>query len=127
MDINEFEKEWTALGVEICHAIFKNPRTQELKTNLSKNGFLTLDEKSEFINISDKTKYEIIYSRYGQEGSESYLKFSEAWKQWFQEKGVSSSKERGQRNSVDHILFGSTPDPVEFLNKFEEEVLKLNC
>ena len=124
MDINDFEKEWTELGVEICHAIYKNPRVKELKTSLQKNGFLTLEEKSDFINISDKIKYEIIYAKYGPEGSEGYKKFSEAWKDWFQLKGVGSSKERGQRNSVDHILFGSTPDPAEFLTNFEDEVLK---
>ena len=59
MNINDFEKEWTALGVEICHAIYKNPRVKELSAGLKKNGFLTLEEKSDFINISDKTKYEI--------------------------------------------------------------------
>jgi hypothetical protein len=123
MDISEFEKEWTALGVEICHAIYKDPRVLELSKSLKKNGFLTLEEKSDFINISDKTKYDIIYAKYGAENSEGYRKFSEAWKKWFQEKGVSSAKDRGQRNSVDHILFGSTPDPVEFLTSFEDEVL----
>jgi hypothetical protein len=123
MDINDFEKEWMALGVVICHSIYKNPRIVELYDSLKKNGFLTLEEKSDFINISDKTKYEIIYAKYGAEGSEGYKKFSDAWQKWFQEKGVSSSQNRGQRNSVDHILFGSTPDPVEFLTNFESEVL----
>ena|SRR5579864_3701079 len=124
MNIDEFEKEWTELGVEICKAIYQNPRVVELSQNLKKNGFLTLDEKSDFINISDKTKYELIYAKYGPEVSEGYKKFSESWKDWFQSKGVSSSQHRGQRNSVDHILFGSTPDPVEFLQHFEEEIKK---
>lgn len=121
MDINEFDREWMLLSVKICHEIYKNPRVQAIKANLGKNGFLTLEEKSEFINISDKIKYEIIYQTYGEEGSEGYKKFSQSWKEWFQTKGVSSQKERGQRNSVDHILFGSTPDPVEFLVNFEKE------
>lgn len=123
MSINDFEKEWTDLGVEICHAIYRNPRIKELSVNLKTNGFLTLEEKSDFINISDKTKYDIIYAKYGPESSEGYKKFSEAWKGWFQTKGVSSSQHRGQHNSVDHILFGSTPDPVEFLTSFESELL----
>ena len=124
MNLDEFEKEWTALGVEICEAIYKTPRVKELSESLKKNGFLTLEEKSDFINISDKTKYELIYAKYGPEVSEGYKKFSESWKNWFQAKGVSSSQNRGQRNSVDHILFGSTPDPVEFLLHFEEEIKK---
>lgn len=123
MKINDFECEWYELGVVICHKIFENPKVRQLKENLSKKGFLTLEEKSEFINISDTTKYELIYQKYGEEGTEGYKKFSEYWEKWFQTKGVSSQKERGQRNSVDHILFGSTPDPVEFLNNFEKECL----
>jgi hypothetical protein len=122
MDIEQFEKEWTELGVQICQSVYQNPVVQKIKDSLKKNGFLTLEEKSEFINISDRIKYEIIYAKYGLEGSAGYKTFSEAWKEWFQNKGVESSKNRGQRNSVEHILFGSTPDPERFLTKFEEEV-----
>ncbi len=122
-DLNQFEQEWTQLGREICQAVYVNPRIQEIKHSLQKNGFLTLEEKSEFINICDKTKYDVIYTKYGQENSEGYKNFSVAWKDWFQEKGVSSVQNRGQRNSVDHILFGSTPDPKQFLLYFEQEIL----
>ena len=90
---------------------------------MQKNGFLTLEEKSDFINICDHTKYEVIYRTYGNEGSEGYKIFTEAWRNWFQSKGVESEKNRGQRSSVDHILFGSTPDPSKFLLHFEEEML----
>ena len=119
--ILEFETEWTDLGRAICHAIYNDSRVKEMKKSLTKNGFLTLEEKSSFIDISDMIKYEMIYEKYGPEGSEGYRGFSDAWKRWFKEKGVNSSKDRGQRNSVDHILFGSTPDPVEFLTNFEAE------
>jgi hypothetical protein len=69
------------------------------------------------------TKYAYIYEKYGKEDSEGYKNFSEQWKEWFQLKGVGSSKDRGQRNSVEHIMFGSTPDPVQFLNHFEHEIM----
>jgi len=82
-----------------------------------------LEEKSEFINICDKTKYDIIYATYGDENSEGYRSFSESWKEWFQKKGVGSTENRGQRNSVEHILFGSTPDPTQFLMHFEHEIM----
>jgi len=123
MDVSQFENEWTELGIEICQAVYTNPKTQELKGALQKNGFLTLEQKSEFINICDKTKYDIIYAKFGVEGSEGYKKFSDEWKDWFQNKGVESSRDRGQRNSIDHILFGSTPDPEPFLLHFEHEIL----
>ncbi len=122
-DIEQFEKEWTELGIEICQAIYIDPKSQKLKEALQKNGFLTLEQKSEFINICDAVKYRVIYTRYGDEGSKGYKDFSNAWRQWFQKKGVGSSKNRGQRNSVEHILFGSTPDPEPFLLHFEEETL----
>ncbi|MDE2312138.1 MAG: hypothetical protein KGJ93_03585 [Patescibacteria group bacterium] len=122
-DVEQFEKEWTRLGIQICQAIYTNPRIQQLKATLQRNGFLTLEEKSEFINICDQTKYEVIFAKYGKEGTEGYKNFSESWQEWFQNKGVGSSKNRGQRNSVEHILFGSTPDPAPFLLHFEEETL----
>ncbi len=123
IDVNQFEEQWTRLGMEICQAVYTNPETQAIKAALVKNGFLTLEEKSKFIDICDKTKYELIYSKHGPEGSEGYKRFSEAWKLWFQTKGVESQQNRGQRNSVDHILFGSTPDPVQFLLHFEHEIM----
>lgn len=122
-NFDEFDKEWLELGKQICQAVYTNSTVQKIKQALQKNGFLTLEEKSEFINISDKTKYEIIYAKYGEENSEGYKKFSENWEEWFQQKGVGSSQNRGQRNSVEHILFGSTPDPVQFLLHFEHEML----
>lgn len=123
MDIEQFEKEWTELGIEICQAIYISPKAQQLKAALQKNGFLTLTEKSEFINICDAVKYQVIYAEYGPEGSDGYKAFSVSWEKWFQNKGVGSSQNRGQRNSVEHILFGSTPDPEPFLLHFEEETL----
>ncbi|MEK7617669.1 MAG: hypothetical protein AAB410_00825 [Patescibacteria group bacterium] len=121
-DPSQFETDWTALAVEVCKSIYKHSKIEEYKTNLEKNGFLTLEEKSGFIDICDMVKYQIIYEKYGLENSEGYQKFSRHWKEWFKEKGVESEKNRGQRNSVDHIMFGSTPDPAVFLTKFEEEV-----
>lgn len=123
MDFEEFDKAWTQLGREICQAVYTNSRIQEIKHSLQKNGFLSLDEKSEFINICDNTKYELIYKKYGDAKSEGYLEFSKAWEDWFQKKGVGSTQNRGQRNSVEHILFGSTPDPEQFLLHFEEEIM----
>lgn len=117
----QFEKEWESLALAICHDIYSNPLIQGLKKNLAEKGFLTLEEQSLFIDISDSTKYNRIYEKYGKEGTEGYKKFSEDWQKWFKGKGVSSEQHRRQRNSMDHILFGSTPDPMDFLLNFEKE------
>ena len=123
MDFEQFDRDWTHLGREICQAVYVKEETQALKTSLQKKGYLTLEEKSEFITICDTTKYDLIYQKFGDEKSDGYEKFSHAWEAWFQQKGIGSSQQRGQQNSVEHILFGSTPDPEEFLMHFEEEML----
>jgi hypothetical protein len=122
-NLADFDREWTQLGREICQAVYTKPEIQKIKNELQKNGFLTLAQKSEFINICDHTKYDVIYKKYGEEKTQGYKDFSSNWQRWFQEKGVGSSQNRGQRNSVEHILFGSTPDPEQFLLHFEEEML----
>ncbi len=122
-DYKEFDQQWLQLGREICQGVYTDPEIQKIKHSFRKNNFLTLEEKSQFINICDRTKYEYIYKKYGAEGSEGYKHFSAQWAKWFEAKGVGSQQNRGQRNSVEHILFGSTPDPVEFLLHFEEEML----
>ncbi len=122
-DNEDFDKKWTLLGKEICQAIYINPKIQQIKHSLQKNGYLTLEEKSDFINICDVTKYELIYKKFGPADSDGYKQFSKEWQSWFEQKGVESEKDRGQKSSVDHILFGSTPDPAPFLLHFEEEML----
>ena len=122
-DFKQFDEEWLQLGREICQAVYIKPGIQKIKQALQKNGYLTMEEKSMFINICDTTKYELIYGKYGPESSDSYKQFSDNWQKWFQQKGVGSAQNRGQRNSVEHILFGSTPDPVQFLLHFEQEML----
>jgi hypothetical protein len=121
--IVKFEQEWRELASEICQKIYTTKEAQGIKHQLQKNGFLSLEEKSAFIDLCDKVKYDVIFSKYGKEDSEGYGDFSESWKQWFQQKGVESENNRGQRSSVDHILFGSTPEPEKFLLHFEEEIM----
>jgi len=123
IDFQVFDREWTRLGREICQAVYTNPKVQKIKTALIKNRTLNTEEHSEFINICNETKYRLIYEKYGDEKSQGYKDFSKRWQAWFQQKGVQSQQERKQRSSVDHILFGSTPEPNTFLLHFEEEML----
>lgn len=122
-DVSDFEKNWRDLSIEICQAIYIQPEIQAVKAALQKNGFLSLEEKSLFIDICNREKYKVIQKKYGPEGTDGYNKFSQAWKDWFQKKGVESEHSKGQRDSVEHIMFGSTPDPARFLTNFEQEIL----
>lgn len=118
--IEEFEKQWKDLAQKIGQAIITHPRVIELKNNLEKNGFLTLDEKSEFIIIADKIKYDLIYSQYGPHDSEGYEQFREIWQKWLGAKGVVSAESvsKSQENA-NHFMYGSTPDPEKFLREFK--------
>lgn len=122
-DVDFFENEWRKLSIRICQAIYTNREAQNLKNSLQKNGFLSVEEKSQFIDICNRLKYEVIYSEYGNEESAGYADFSKLWREWFQNKGVESEHSKGQRDSVEHVMFGSTPDPEKFLLNFEHEVL----
>ncbi|PIR96161.1 MAG: hypothetical protein COT92_02495 [Candidatus Doudnabacteria bacterium CG10_big_fil_rev_8_21_14_0_10_42_18] len=123
IDVSEFEKQWRILSAKICQTIYIKPEIQELKKVLQSKGFLSVEEKSQFIDICDRIKYEVIQKQYGNEGTGSYKEFSEQWKEWFQNKGVESEHSKGQKDSVEHIMFGSTPDPARFLMNFEQEIL----
>ncbi len=120
---NIFEAEWRKLCVEISQTVYTQQETQKLKYILQTNGFLIDDEKSRFIEICDKYKYEVIEKKFGKQGTEGYKVFSKSWEEWFQKKGVESEHSKGQRDSVEHIMFGSTPDPEKFLLNFEHEAL----
>lgn len=123
LDLNSFEVDWRKLCIEICQTIYIQKEVQKLKHILQTNGFLSVDEKSQFIEICDKFKYQVIEKKFGKEGTTGYVMFSKNWSEWFQKKGVESEHSKGQRDSVEHIMFGSTPDPEKFLLNFEHEAL----
>lgn len=117
--MDHFDSVWSELAWKICRAIAADSRMQVLKKELQEKGFLSLEQKSEFIVISDETKYKLIHEQFGEDGSPSYDDFKHQWQAWFTEK--SKYKERSEspaQQIVDHYLFGSTPDPEEFLRNF---------
>ena len=76
LDLNTFEEDWRKLCVEVCQAVYTQKETQTLKNILQTNGFLSVGEKSQFIEICDKFKYVVIEKKFGKEGSEGYKTFS---------------------------------------------------
>ena len=119
-DVDEFEKSWISLAEEIVRRVMANPEIQRIKTNLRDNGFLSLDEKSTFIVITDKIKYDLILETYGPEGSQGYQDFTEYWQLWVKLRGVQRNKPHNlYEENINHFLFGSTPDPEQFLREFD--------
>ncbi len=115
----EFEKEWRALAQKICADVLAHPQIQELKAQLDTNGFLNLEQKSEFITAADKIKYDLIFEQYGSLDSDTYKQFRSFWQEWLKSKGVASMKvQSNTQSNVDHFLYGSTPDPEKFLKEF---------
>ena len=118
--VEEFEKQWKALAHEIGKKILEDPTVAELKKSRAENGFLSLAEKSQFILIADKIKYDLIYEKYGEHGSSGFEEFKKFWQKWLGEKGVASSEPVSKsQQSANHFMYGSTPDPEVFLRDFQ--------
>jgi len=62
-DFKKFDDEWTQLGREFARLLYINPASRNKKFPAKKR-LLTLEEKSEFINLCDKIKYDLIYAKY---------------------------------------------------------------
>ena len=115
-----FEEQWIRLARQICRLVYANPRVSEMREKLNKQGFLSLDEKSEFILISDGIKNDVLTEEFGKPGEDRFEEFRQAWQEWFANK--KSLREDGSDGLaepvVNHILFGSTPDPETFLREY---------
>lgn len=117
--IDEFEKEWFGLAEEIVKRIFDNETIQQIKTDLRSKGALTWEQKSEFISIADQIKTDLIRERFGEENSESYRNFLGQWQNWQKERGRKRDRAANlYEENINHFLYGSTPDPEEFLKEF---------
>lgn len=118
-DVEEFEKEWVGLAEEVIRRIFKDPDIQILKTQLREKGQLSVPERSKFIIVVDKIKYDLIFKKYGPVESEGFKSFTRHWEQWLAHRGVARNKAHNLfEENINHLLFGSTPDPEKFLQEF---------
>ncbi len=116
----EFEKEWVALAEEVIRRIFSNEQIQKLKNLFREKGHLSVTERSEFITIVDQIKYDLIFSKYGPVDSDGFRSFTRHWEQWLKNRGVGRSKPQNLfEENINHLLFGSTPDPEQFLREFK--------
>lgn len=112
----EFEKEWMALAKQVCQQILEVPEIKNMKEYLKKNGFLTVEQRGEFIGVANKVKYDLIYEKYGKPGTATFEEFNTRWKAWFNDKDSDAVSHLGKHmTNEEHIIYGSTPDPEEFL------------
>jgi hypothetical protein len=119
-NVEEFEKEWIAISEEVIRRIFESEDIQRLKNKLRSEGHLTIEDRSDFINIVDKIKYDVIFRKYGPADSEGFKSFTRHWEKWLAAKGVARSKPQNLfEENINHLLFGSTPDPEQFLREFK--------
>lgn len=112
----EFEKTWLADAKEICQRILDNSEIKTMKDSFRATGFLTVEQQSAFIGVCNKIKYDFIYEKYGQSGTPEFEQFNARWKAWFNDKGSDTVSHWGKRlTNEEHIIFGSTPEPEQFL------------
>lgn len=117
--VDDFDQKWNNVVWEICKAIASDNRINLFRQKLNEKGFLELSEKSEFIEIADSIKYQIIHQHFGEDNTPEYDAFKHEWQAWFTEKAkFRDAVESPSQQIVDHLLFGSTPDPEEFLKNF---------
>jgi len=120
LDLKQFEQEWVDLAQEIVKRVFANPEIEKIKQDLRDKGSLTWEQKSEFITITDKIKNDLIAERYGAEDSSTYQNFLISWQEWQKERGRRRDKAANLfEENINHFLYGSTPDPEEFLKEFD--------
>lgn len=116
----EFEKEWIALAEEVVGKLMSNPEIQSIKERVRSQGHVNIEDRDQFISLVNQIKYECIYAKYGAEGTDEYNRFVEAWQNWQKLKGT--ARPQGQNmfeDNINHLLYGSTPDPDRFLQDFD--------
>ncbi len=116
----EFEKEWVALAEEVINQLLANEIIQQIKQRVRSQGHVTIEDRDQFISLVNKIKYDYIYAKYGTEETDSYKRFVESWQRWQKLKGTARPQgENMFEDNINHLLYGSTPDPDTFLKDFD--------
>ncbi len=115
-----FEKEWIKVAEEVIKQLMANPDIETIKQKVRTQGHIAMDDREQFINLVNKIKYDVIFGKYGPEESESYKFFVKAWQNWHKLRATFIPKpENMYEDNIHHLLFGSTPDPDNFLKDFD--------
>lgn len=116
----EFEQAWIKISEEVIKALMANPEIEKIKQKVRTQGHIEMDDREQFINLVNKIKYDGIYAKYGAEGTPEYDRFVKSWQHWQKLRGTSIPKpENMYEDNIHHLLYGSTPDPDNFLRDFD--------
>lgn len=119
-DPEEFEKIWMGCTEKMVAAIMADPDIQTIKEQVRTEGHVTDEHKQQFISKVNEIKNKHIEDQFGPEGSEGYLKFVHAWEHWLKLRGKDRPKSQNMfEENINHLLYGSTPDPDLFLRDFD--------
>ena len=112
----QFEEQWLKIAEEVCSRILVVPEIQTMRERVKAGVILTPEDRSDFISISNRVKYEVIHELFGLYGTDGFKVFREAWKHWFNNKNAPKFQlEHRRLTNAEHIVYSSTPDPEEFL------------
>lgn len=116
----DFEKEWIQIAETVVNTLMANPEIEKIKQRVRTQGHIGMEDREEFIALVNKIKYEVIYGKYGEADSEGYKMFEKSWQRWHKLRATSIPKpENMYEDNIHHLLFGSTPDPDNFLRDFD--------
>ncbi len=115
----DFEKQWIEVNEEVVKQLLAHPTIQEIKERVRTEGSISGDDRNAFIALVNEIKYKCIYDKFGSEGSESYEEFQKAWKHWEKLRAHDKKGENLYETNINHLLYGSTPNPEEFLQDFD--------
>lgn len=119
-DPQEFEKEWINISEQVIKNLMANPEIEKIKQKVRTQGQIANEDREEFINLVNQIKYDVIYEKYGQPETEGYDLFVKSWQHWQKLRATSIPKpENMYEDNIHHLLYGSTPDPDNFLRDFE--------
>ncbi len=119
-DPEEFEKSWVKCVEGIVEDIMANSDIQQIKEEVRTKGHIAPEHVDQFIVKVNEIKNSHVESQYGKEGSETYLKFVHSWQHWQKLRGKLRPKAANMyEDNINHLLFGSTPDPDMFLRDFD--------
>jgi hypothetical protein len=119
-DPEEFEKTWLDCTEKIINTIMADPDIQAIKEEVRSEGHVTAEHKEKFISKVNEIKNQHIESEFGDPSSETYKKFVHAWEHWLKLRGKDRPKGSNMfEDNINHLLYGSTPDPDLFLQDFD--------